>query len=227
MIRAIAFDFDGTLVPSHRLKRRAFYDVTSDLPGAASVLDRLLSAPVPPDRIEAFRLLISDLKARGLRNLPESDALTARYGAHTETRILALLAASPAGALLEDFRADGMRLFLVTRTPGPAIEAILEKANFRRHFDDVIGAPASKIDGLRSVLRQTKLPANEVLMVGDEESDRLAAAAVGTAFVAIASGEGNFSRPPEWRIEFVAELPAMLRRLHGGDGVGDGRALAG
>lgn len=223
MIRAIAFDFDGTLVPSHRVKRRAFYDVTANLPGAVPALDRLLSAPVPPDRSEAFRLLLSELKARGVRELPESDALTARYTAHTEAQILAMLAGSPAGAILEGFRADNMRLFLVTRTPTPEMETILGKANIRRHFDDVIGGPTSKADGLHSVVRQTNLPAGEVLMVGDEESDRLAAAEVGTAFVAVTSGEGNFREPPEWLIEFVTELPAMVRRLDGGEG----RALAG
>lgn len=218
MIRAIAFDFDGTLVPSHRIKRQAFYEVTSDIPGAASALDRLLSAPVPPNRSRAFHLLISDLRARGVRNIPASDALTARYTAHTEAHILVLLAGSPAGAILEGFRADGMRLFLVTRTPTPEMEAILGKANIRRHFDDVIGGPNSKVDGLRSVVRQTNLPAGEVLMVGDEESDRLAAAEVGTAFVAVTSGEDSFRVPPEQLIVSVTELPAMVRRLNGGEG---------
>jgi len=45
MIKCVIFDFDGTLVKSNEIKIRVFYEVTKDLVGADSILDKILSRP--------------------------------------------------------------------------------------------------------------------------------------------------------------------------------------
>ncbi len=50
----------------------------------------------------------------------------------------------------------------------------------------------------------------QLLMVGDAEADRAAAAAVGAGFIAIAGGTGGFSVPPTLVLDDLRGLPGLL-----------------
>lgn len=69
------------------------------------------------------------------------------------------------------------KFVLVTATPQVEIDKILCVLKISRYFQKVIGAPAMKKDAVRSILEQQKNFQGEALMIGDAETDLLAAQA--------------------------------------------------
>jgi len=65
--------------------------------------------------------------------------------------------------------------FLVTATPQEEIEEILAALKIDHCFQDVFGSPTKKEDAIRAVLEKQKIMPDHALMVGDSETDILAA----------------------------------------------------
>jgi phosphoglycolate phosphatase-like HAD superfamily hydrolase len=64
---------------------------------------------------------------------------------------------------------------LVTATPQDEIEQILSGLNLLHHFHEVHGAPTRKGDAIKAVLSRLNLTAAQALMIGDAETDLIAA----------------------------------------------------
>lgn len=64
---------------------------------------------------------------------------------------------------------------LVTATPQEEIEQILRALQIAHWFRAVYGAPTSKADAVRDVLRETNIFPQQALMVGDAQTDMRAA----------------------------------------------------
>jgi phosphoglycolate phosphatase-like HAD superfamily hydrolase len=80
-----------------------------------------------------------------------------------------------------------------------------------RYFSGVYGAPASKVENLHKVRERNRWQEREMLVVGDGEDDRAAAAEIGCHFVGVAPGRvGRFQQPPKHEIENLAELRAVM-----------------
>lgn len=72
---------------------------------------------------------------------------------------------------------------LVTATPQDEIERIIYTLKISQYFQQVIGAPTNKEDAIRSVLKEQKIIPAQVLMIGDAETDLLAAQANSISFL--------------------------------------------
>jgi phosphoglycolate phosphatase-like HAD superfamily hydrolase len=66
---------------------------------------------------------------------------------------------------------------LVTATPQDEIKTILESLKFSHYFREIFGAPTKKDQAIKAVLDRLNCSPNETLMIGDSESDLLAAQA--------------------------------------------------
>ena len=64
---------------------------------------------------------------------------------------------------------------IVTATPQDEIDKILTALEIDDFFGEVFGAPAEKKDVIKSVLEEQKITPNQALMIGDTETDLLAA----------------------------------------------------
>jgi len=64
---------------------------------------------------------------------------------------------------------------LVTATPQDEIEEILASLKLSHYFREIFGAPSKKNQAIAAVLDRLKCPADEALMIGDSETDLLAA----------------------------------------------------
>ena len=72
---------------------------------------------------------------------------------------------------------------LVTATPQDEIEEILSVLEITQFFRQVFGAPTKKEDVIRSVLKEQKIAPDKALMIGDAETDLLAAKANQVPFI--------------------------------------------
>ena len=77
---------------------------------------------------------------------------------------------------------------LVTATPQKEMVEILSFVNIKECFREVHGAPSKKEDIIRSFLNKQKIMRNKALMIGDSETDFLAAKSNMIPFVLCRSG---------------------------------------
>ncbi len=208
MIRHVAFDFDGTLVQSNRIKRKGFYEVTAGLDGAAGVLDDLFASGFRGDRFALMRELARRLEPRGTAADPA--ALAADYGRLCRTRIAAAPEVPGARLALDCLIAGGASLYLVSATPQTALQEVAADRGLDRYFRCILGAPIGKATHLGRIMADRAIGPDALAMVGDAADDRRAATAVGCRFVAVANGENAGVVMGEASVSDLRDLPPLL-----------------
>ena len=206
-IRALALDFDGTLVDSNEIKHRAFFEVVADVPGAAPLMREILEDPNAGDRYSIFRRLAEKLAERA----PDASQLIERYGSRCEEQILRALDESALDELFGDLSRSGYAAFVVSATPERDLRSLLQRTALPSRLRGVFGRPRSKVDILEALLTEQGWQSGELLVVGDQETDQLAARKAGCPFVGVGPDLDGLERPPKHRLPTVFELPALLR----------------
>ncbi|MEM6321513.1 MAG: HAD hydrolase-like protein [Bacteroidota bacterium] len=75
------------------------------------------------------------------------------------------------------------RMFVLSGTPQKELESIIEKRNLTNYFEEIIGSPTNKVDGLKLIIKWTKASPKDITFFGDATADFRAARTVGTKFV--------------------------------------------
>jgi phosphoglycolate phosphatase-like HAD superfamily hydrolase len=212
MIKAVSFDFDGTLVRSNAIKRKAYYEATKTL-GHRGALGRVLSS-TPGDRRAVLRNFIEELAGKGIvpgrRKKECVESLVRAYTRICVSRISACPEVAGASKALAALRRSGKKLFLNSATPLAGLLPILEKRKWRGHFDGIYGAHGKKAAYLRKIMAKCAIGTAELLHVGDGEDDRLAAEEVDCHFLAVKRRRPPFAVPPERE---VANLASLAREI--------------
>ncbi len=201
-LKAVAFDFDGTLVDSNDIKRQALFDVVADLDGSAEILTELLALPDPPDRYGLFAAIAERLDQPAGRD----EAWIADYSARCEAGILARFGSWPVVPLLEALAEREIALFINSATPQADLRRVIARSPLAPHIAETFGKPANKVDNLGAISQAAGCTLASVLVVGDGEDDRLAAERARCRFVGIDRGEDRFAEPPELTIGRVDGL---------------------
>ena len=210
MSRHVAFDFDGTLVRSNRIKRDCFYEALDGVPGAAAILDALFAGGFEGDRYRLFEEVIGRLRASGRADLPEAAELAARYGRICRERIAVAPEVPGAHAALATLKAAGARLFLISATPQGPLGEVVSDRGLAHFFDRVLGGPTDKPAHLRGIMGDRGLTASALVLVGDGLDDQAAARAVGCRFIAVT----DQPKAPLQRVEeSVPDLRGLPRLL--------------
>lgn len=212
LIRHVAFDFDGTLVRSNRIKRECFYETLAEVPGAWALLDELFANRFHGDRTALFGEI-----AHRLGN-PDLDAnlLAADYGARCRSRIATAPEVPGARATLARLASEGMKLFLISATPQKALEEAVSDRGLSKVFELVLGAPTGKTVHLRRIMVDYGMTPSETVMVGDGLDDQSAAAETGCVFVAITDQPTLPLNHPGPSLRDLHGLPELMRLLGNG-----------
>ncbi|MEF9438499.1 MAG: HAD family hydrolase, partial [Candidatus Mariimomonas ferrooxydans] len=81
-----------------------------------------------------------------------------------------------------DFLGRRFPLYLSSTTPEAALREIVKDRKWDTCFCDIFGYPREKANTLLEVMKKEQVNADEVLVVGDGESDRLSASETGCRF---------------------------------------------
>lgn len=122
--------------------------------------------------------------------------------------------------LLEDLRARGVKLAVVSSKPEKFLRAICAEQKINSYFQNIVGVslgekPESKSLLLGRLIKDEKADPSSAVMVGDSAGDCRAAHDNGVPCIAVAYG---FGCPEELRVqkpEFAAADVAELRKLLG------------
>lgn len=218
-LRYLLFDLDGTLVDSTA-------DIAASVNAARAALGR------SPLSIETVRAAIGDgLEVLLARLFPPEDIPRAAevYRAHYAAHLLdATRAYDGVEDVLERLQHAGCALGVVTNKPLRYSVAILEGLGLAPRFGAVVGGDGPEgrkpaAGPFRAALRMLGAGGGEAdvrgsaLAVGDGRNDVLGARAAGIrvcgALYGIGSPDEMRALEPDFTIESVRELPALVERL--------------
>jgi len=209
IVQGIIFDLDGTLV-----------DTRLDLATAINLMraDYQLQ-PLPLDTVTAF---VGDgarnLVGRALEGTPvDVDDALPRFKRHYAAHLLDTTACYPGvQAMLEACAAAAIRCAVITNKPEAPTRKILEHMAILNFFNPVIGGdttPHLKPDpfAVRLVLDRWNLGADDVVVIGDHDTDITVAHNAGLKAVFLTCGFGRRrAEQPDYIAGSMAEAASLM-----------------
>ncbi|QJP69967.1 HAD family hydrolase [Burkholderia glumae] len=211
-IRAIAFDFDGVILDSARMKVDLFLECYEDhgrplTPAQRAAMLAHLTHHGGVGRVAKFTHY--ERAIFGREPDPETvAALARRYSDLLMARIDGCPELPGARAFLERMQGR-LSLHLISGTTDDDLRHITQRRDFARYFRTIVGAPVTKPAAFAEVLRLGGWQPVEVLAIGDSWTEFDAARGLGMPFAGIvAPGEPNPFPAPVPVYEDLAALDA-------------------
>lgn len=201
MVRVVVCDFDGVVVDSNRLKHEAFFHVFP--PEAEPVVERVLAEAREEPRVEIISRILTT--AQGGADPAMVASLVEAYDREVTAGIRAI---GPRPGVWETLSALAHRyeLSLNSTTPEASLRRTVADLGLAGLFRQVRGGPASKLDNLGSIMARARAAGEEVVVIGDGESDLTSARARGCLFVGIPN---EFNRWDSAGFPLIADLTAL------------------
>jgi len=182
MIKAVVFDFDGVILESADIKTDAFVELFTDRPEHVDAIRAHHLKNLGISRYEKFAWIYANLFDEPLTEAGSRE-LGERFSALVFDKVLACPFVPGAEATLAELHGQ-MPLYVASGTPHEELIRIVEGRDLGGYFEAVHGSPRPKASVLQEVAEAHGVRRDEVLMVGDGESDYRAAQAAGTRFYA-------------------------------------------
>jgi phosphoglycolate phosphatase len=190
-VKVLIFDFDGVIVDSNRLKRAAWDHVFSD----QNITPRLVSEIVARNKGDRHDIVREILAAGGATG-HDMDALVDQHSRRFNTLVqhgLLQMGVSPRSRHALVDLSEKYPLYINSATPQAALEETVARLRIGSLFAHVYGSPCSKEENFMRISEREGARMDEMLFVGDSESDWIAAKNAGVSFVGFVNGENNWS----------------------------------
>jgi len=182
----VVFDFDGTLVLSADIKRRAFFEIFPDQ--CAPAVSAVLEQDPEGSRNKVIPAMIAEAATRGIdSNSLHADELVAAYAKRVAAGVGAAPEA-PGGEEALKSVGEHASVYIASTTPHEELLRHLERRDWTRWVREAYGFPYQKPDVVKQLLRRHNCVPQRLLVVGDGETDEQAARVNRCAFLKAESG---------------------------------------
>lgn len=181
--KVIVFDFDGTLVDTAPAKRQAFFEALPEQCHAA--VESVLRADPDGSRHSVIPAMLEQAHCCGadVQGLDVDKAVAA----YSDAVIRAVKAAADIEGVHDvlEWATGQAPVYIFSMTPEKELLDAIARRNWCKHISGSFGYPAVKRDVLTRLIERHGAQPEEVLVVGDGQSDREAAAACRCRFYRI------------------------------------------
>lgn len=213
MTACVVFDFDGVLVDSNAVKRRAYGEIFADTPGSRPVVDSVLGSNTEDDRFGVIRAILQGLSGKNGGISGHLDQLVTEYAErynaiceeHTATCAEVRGASSAITHLARQYP-----LYIISATPEEPLRRVVMRRGWSRYFRDVLGRPRTKRENLTQVMRREGLAGPRIIFVGDGRRDLDSAREVGCRFIGVRNEFNDFDPAGLTMVDDLTQLPPLL-----------------
>lgn len=173
-IRAIGFDFDGTLIMSEERKVEqmaiVFRERFKVQKGVKTAYRKLsVKALSREEKIKAlFELMLHRKPTK-----KELKIVNEHFGKHYE-RSLQACPLFQCTDIIKELKKQVDFIFLLSLENKKEVKRIADHCGLGQYFDEILGGPTPKVENLKRVLKKHQLKPQEMLYIGDAHSDVIA-----------------------------------------------------
>ena len=169
-LKILVFDFDGTLIPSNELKEQIFFDIFDTK--YHSIVTNVLVQYKDSSRFEIIEKIL--IESKQFNSSQDLNQFTSAYSSHLIEKIKTIPVDRDIFTNLQILK-EKYHLFLSSYTYKNDLPIILKNIGFDVFFEKLFGYPQQKEVTLKNIINEYSVSSNEVLVIGDGESDRVSA----------------------------------------------------
>lgn len=221
MIKCVVFDFDGVLVDSNAVKRKAYFDIFAPLSNTHKIVAACLTEEREGDRYQVIASILRRLRNIGLTwgNDALLDAVVRyaeQYNQICETYTANCREILGASACLKNL-AKHYKLYVNSATPEEPLQRVIQQRGWEPYFQDVLGSPHTKIENLNKIMQKINVKSKEIVFVGDSQRDWTAAKTCGCYFVGVRNSDNDFASLDLVLLDDLYGLNKVISEQLGGD----------
>lgn len=169
-LKAIIFDFDGTIVDSNKIKEEAFFQIFLEFgEDVAKIGQEYHRENLGLNRIEKFRFVITNFtNIRYDENLGQK--LSRKFSDIVFQKMKDCEYIEYAITFIESYHKKYM-LFISSAMPDSELQEIVKHKDIFNYFKDIKGYPAVKSKFTKDILSKYGFKPDEIIFVGDAQSD--------------------------------------------------------
>lgn len=186
----IILDCDGIILESLDIKARTFARLGLEYGQKSADLLCMYNARYGGvSRYEKFAWWYQEMFGRPITER-EKEALNEKFVRYALDEILACALVPGIREVLDTWH-ERVPIYVASGAPHQELVTVLDVRGLTPYFKGIYGSPPGKANILRNILQETGVPPGEAIMVGDSNTDQLAAEAVRCHFY----GRGAFFAP--------------------------------